>query len=91
VRTCFHSVVLLLALGSAAAIAGERITIASPLIIAPAVPRTFVGLDADVSLLSADPAHRVEVELPPLAGGQFQGMFLESVESEYTTSIEAVK
>lgn len=50
-------------------------------------PSTFVGFYADVSLLSADQAHTVELRLPPLAPGQFQGLFFENVETEYTSAI----
>jgi len=49
--------------------------------------RTFVGFYADVSALTAGAAHRVEVALPKLQPGQFQGLFLENVEPEYTTQI----
>ena len=47
-------------------------------------PRAFVGFYADVSLLSADREHRIELELPRLKPGQFQGVFFENVEPEYT-------
>jgi hypothetical protein len=50
-------------------------------------PRAFVGFYADVSLLSADREHRIELELPRLKPGQFQGVFFENVEPEYTTAI----
>ena len=49
--------------------------------------RTFVGFYADVSLLSPDREYRVELELPPLRPGQFQGLFFENVETEYTDVI----
>jgi hypothetical protein len=52
-----------------------------------AVRRTFVGFYADVSLLSADREHRLEIELPALRPGQFQGVFFENVEPEYTGAI----
>ncbi len=52
-----------------------------------AVPRTFVGFYADVSLLEADREHTFELALPPLEPGQFQGLFFENVEPEYTTAI----
>ena len=48
--------------------------------------RTFHGFYVDISKLTADTAHKVEVELPDgLQPGQFQGLFLENVESEFTT------
>jgi len=50
--------------------------------------RTFTGFYADVSNLKADARHEVEVTLPDgLRPGQFQGVFLENVEAEFTTSI----
>jgi len=48
---------------------------------------TFVGFYADVSLLAPDREHTVELELPPLEPGQFQGLFFENVEPEYTGGI----
>jgi len=50
---------------------------------------TFVGWYADVSGLAADQAHTFDVELPKLAPGQFQGLFLENVEAEYTKELSA--
>jgi hypothetical protein len=47
-------------------------------------PRTFTGWYADVSSLEPDREHRVELSLPPLRPGQFQGLFFENVETEYT-------
>jgi hypothetical protein len=52
-----------------------------------AARRTFVGFYADVSLLSPDREYRVELLLPPLRAGQFQGLFVENVETEYTDVI----
>ena len=49
--------------------------------------RTFVGFYADLSLLSADGEHSIELELPLLKPGQFQGAFFENVETEYTEAI----
>ena len=47
--------------------------------------RNFVGFYADVSSLAADSEHTLELELPkPLKPGQFQGVFFENVETEYT-------
>jgi hypothetical protein len=50
-------------------------------------PRTFVGFYADLSLLSADREHLLELELPRLRPGQLQGVFFENVEAEYTDVI----
>lgn len=49
--------------------------------------RTFVGFWADVSTIEPDIEHRVELRLPPLRPGQFQGLFFENVESEYTARL----
>ncbi|MBZ5586604.1 MAG: hypothetical protein LAQ30_31340, partial [Acidobacteriia bacterium] len=50
--------------------------------------RNFVGFYADVSLLEADRDHKLELELPlGLKPGQFQGIFFENVETEYTQEI----
>jgi hypothetical protein len=50
-------------------------------------PRTFVGFYADLSLLSADREHTLELELPRLRPGQLQGVFFENVEAEFTDVI----
>ncbi len=50
--------------------------------------RTFTGFYADLSGLAPDTPHRVEVTLPEgLEPGQFQGVFFENVEAEWTTTI----
>ena len=46
--------------------------------------RTFTGWYADVSSLEQDREHRVELSLPTLRPGQFQGLFFENVETGYT-------
>jgi hypothetical protein len=51
-------------------------------------PRTFVGFYADLSLLSADREHTLELELPRLRPGQLQGVFFENVETEFTDVIK---
>lgn len=51
------------------------------------VPHTFVGFYADLTLLEPDRPYRFELELPPLRPGQFRGLFLENVETEYTSSV----
>ena len=50
---------------------------------------TFTGWYADVSSLKPDEKHQFEVELPKLAPGQFQGLFLDTVEAEYTAEVLA--
>ncbi len=44
-------------------------------------PRTFVGFYADLSLIAPDREHTLELKLPPLRPGLFQGVFLENVET----------
>ncbi|MBI4408199.1 MAG: hypothetical protein HY561_00730, partial [Gemmatimonadetes bacterium] len=51
------------------------------------VRHDFVGFYADVSLLIPDRPYSFELELPPLRPGQFQGLFFENVETEYTSRI----
>jgi hypothetical protein len=46
--------------------------------------RTFLGFYADVSTLRPDVPHRVELTLPSLSPGRFQGLFFENVEPEWT-------
>ncbi|MGE5296978.1 MAG: hypothetical protein ACM3VT_19315, partial [Solirubrobacterales bacterium] len=50
---------------------------------------TFTGWIADLSSLSADASHTFDVSLPTLAPGQFQGLFLDTVEAEYTQEVLA--
>ena len=56
-------------------------------IYAQAVKNTFVGWYADLSSLKPDVSHSFEIELPPLAPGQFQGLFLDTIETEFTKEI----
>ena len=44
------------------------------------VPRDFVGFWADISALAADQPHTLELQLPAMRQGWFQGVFLENVE-----------
>ena len=47
--------------------------------------RNFTGFYADVSSLAPDVEHRLEVSLPQgLKAGQYQGVFFENVETEWT-------
>jgi hypothetical protein len=48
---------------------------------------TFVGWFADVTFLKPDVAHTFEAELPKLKPGQFQGLFFDTVEAEFTKAI----
>ncbi|MGE5360979.1 MAG: hypothetical protein ACM3NQ_18325 [Bacteroidales bacterium] len=47
-------------------------------------PRTFVGFYADITLVESDRRHLLELQLPQLRRGQFQGVFFENVETAYT-------
>lgn len=48
---------------------------------------TFVGWYADLSRLAPDTSHQFQLTLPALAAGQFQGMFLDNVEAQFTNSV----
>ena len=50
-------------------------------------PRNFLGSYIDLSDLEAEREHTIEVTLPRLAAGRFQGLFFENVEPEYTRAI----
>jgi len=49
--------------------------------------RTFLGFYADVSSLAPDVEHRIELRVPALPAGRFQGLFFENVEPELTAAI----
>ena len=54
----------------------------------PYVTRTCMGMYTDISNLSPDTEYHVKVTLPEgLRPGQFQGLFFEHVENEYTDTI----
>ena len=54
--------------------------------------RTFTGFYVDVSHLQADRQYEVELTLPAnLQPGQYQGLFFENVEAEYTDQITDVE
>lgn len=47
-----------------------------------------MGIYTDVSHLTPDVEHRIRVTLPAgLRPGQFQGLFFDHVENEYTSEI----
>ena len=46
-----------------------------------------MGFYADISNLKPDTEYSIEVALPKLAPGQFQGLFFENIEPEYTGEI----
>ena len=50
---------------------------------------TFTGWYADLSDVRPGVDHTFEVELPKLAAGEFQGLFLDTVEAEYTSEVAA--
>jgi hypothetical protein len=52
---------------------------------------SFVGWYADLSQIAPDREHSVELWLPlTLRPGQFQGLFFDNVETEYTDSVETI-
>jgi hypothetical protein len=51
--------------------------------------RTFLGHYADLSRIRPDTPVDIEVRLPALPPGRFQGLFFENVETEYTKRIMA--
>jgi hypothetical protein len=51
--------------------------------------RTYLGSYLDLSGLKPDIAYEIEASIPPLASGQFLGLFFENIESESTTRIAA--
>jgi hypothetical protein len=52
------------------------------------VPRSCMGMYAVISDLTPDVKHSIKVTLPDgLAPGQFQGLFFEHVENEFTTAV----
>jgi len=51
--------------------------------------RTFIGHYADLSRLRPDMPCDIEVMLPTLEPGRFEGVFFENVETEYTRRIQA--
>jgi hypothetical protein len=52
------------------------------------VRRDFVGFYADVSQLSPDVDHAIELKLPDgIKPGQLMGVFFENVETEYTSHV----
>lgn len=56
--------------------------------IYPTGNQTFIGWYADVASLKPDTKHRVQVTLPDgLRPGQFQGLYFDNVETEYTQAL----
>lgn len=49
--------------------------------------RNFLGYYVEVTSLAPDVDHALEVRVPQLAPGRFQGLFFENVEAEYTRAI----
>jgi hypothetical protein len=55
----------------------------------PFVERTNLGFFTDISALSADTPHKLKLTLPKgLKPGQFQGIFVDHVENEYTSVLQ---
>jgi hypothetical protein len=53
--------------------------------------RNFLGSYVDVTFLEPGKEHSIEVTVPPLPAGRFQGLFFENVEPEYTQAIAIKK
>lgn len=49
---------------------------------------TFVGFYADISAIEPDATHTFSLTIPGLKPGQYQGIFLENIEPEYTQLLE---
>jgi regulation of enolase protein 1 (concanavalin A-like superfamily) len=49
---------------------------------------SFVGWYADLSSLTPDVPHQFQLTLPTLAAGQFQGLFLDNVEAQFTNAVQ---
>jgi hypothetical protein len=48
---------------------------------------TFVGFYADLSAITPDQEHTMDLRLPALQPGQFQGVFFENVEPEHVDQV----
>merc|ERR1712217_431482 len=53
------------------------------------VSRCFLAFYYDASNISIETMHSLAMRLPTLAKGNFQGIFWENVETEYTNEIES--
>jgi hypothetical protein len=53
------------------------------------ISHDFLGFYADISSLTAGEQYNVELKLPILRSGQFQGLFFENIETEYTDKVVA--
>ena len=57
----------------------------------PRGPRhTFLGWYTDISSIQPDTNHKVVIDLPDLEPGQFQGLYFENVETQYTQELTPV-
>lgn len=55
----------------------------------PNVERSYLGVYADISFLQPGISHKAVIQLPGgLQAGQFQGVFVDHVEDEFTTEIK---
>mmetsp|Transcript_85810 Transcript_85810/g.135525 ORF Transcript_85810/g.135525 Transcript_85810/m.135525 type:complete len:95 (-) Transcript_85810:45-329(-) len=54
-----------------------------------AIPSTFLGFYYDASALAPEVSHTAALWLPRLKPGQFQGLFWENLETEYSSDIAA--
>ncbi len=53
------------------------------------IAHDFLGFYTDISSLKAGEDYNVELQLPVLKKGQFQGLFFENIETEYTDKVIA--
>lgn len=51
----------------------------------------FLGFYFDASSLKADTPHTLQLKLPRIAAGSFQGLFWENVETVYTSEVESCR
>jgi hypothetical protein len=68
-------------------ISGEEITLQRAYASIRPNPRCFTGFYADVSSLEAGKTYQAELSLPRMEAGNFQGLFFENVETEYTDGL----
>jgi len=50
--------------------------------------RCFLGWYSDISDMAAEKTHEISLDLPELAPGQFQGLFVENIETEFTAELQ---
>lgn len=66
---------------------GTRVTLTRAYSSVREDSKCFVGWYADVSTISMDQPHTINLTLPKLEPGRFQGLFFDNVEDEYTEEL----